>query len=178
MAAAVVWGLCLAWAANVADLPDTQGTATADEVALPARNLTLAWTHSIERVRWEERYTVLAPGDSGARCAPLPNGALCPLQARVVGSGAGMEPAPHARWRAGGYEWAPAPTPLPALRLMHSAHAADYRLCVDATCRPLAAWRSHAGPNTGSSGDEMVRLRPCPLPSYAPTPASAARPGD
>lgn len=173
MAAAVVWGLCLAWAANAADLPDAHNTASADEVALPARDIMLAWTHSIERVRWEERYAVLAPADTGARCAPLPHGALCPMQARVVGSGAGMEPAPHARWRAGGYEWAPAPTPLPALRLMHSAHAADYRLCVDATCRPLAAWRSHAGQVAGMSVDGVVRLRPCPLPSRAPTPVTA-----
>lgn len=178
MAAALVWGLCLAWAANVADLPDTQGTATAGEVALPARDITLAWTHSIERVRWEERYAVLAPADTGARCAALPHGALCPTWARVVGTGAGMEPAPNARWRAGGYEWAPVPEPLPALRLMHSAHAADYTLCVDETCRPLAAWRAQAGRAAGTSVDEVVRLRPCPPPGQAPMPASAARAGD
>lgn len=178
MAAAVMWGLCLAWAASAADLPDTHGSATTDEVALPARDLTLAWTHSIERVRWEERYAVVAPADTGARCAPLPHGALCPTQARVVGSGAGMEPAPHARWRSGGYEWAPAPTPLAALRLMHSVHAADYTLCVDGTCRPLTAWRAHAGQAAGTSVGGVVRLRPCPPPGQAPMPAPAAHTGD
>jgi hypothetical protein len=45
---------------------------------LPVANFTLAWNHSIEKIRWEEDYRVTAQG-------------LVLEQARVRGNGAGME---------------------------------------------------------------------------------------
>lgn len=170
MSAAAAWALCLLWAASPADLPAADGgPPETAETVLPVRTLTLAWTHSIERVRWEEVYELLSPAEAGRRCAPVPRGALCPQRARVRGSGAGMEPAPGAVRRDGWYEWAPAPAPVDALRLMHSAHAADYTLCLDGTCRPLPAWMRDPAP-----GDGVVRLRACPADTgqVRPTPAA------
>ena len=45
---------------------------------LPVANFTLAWNHSIEKIRWEEDYRVTAQG-------------LVLEQARVRGNGAGMQ---------------------------------------------------------------------------------------
>ncbi|MFN4104013.1 MAG: DUF1850 domain-containing protein [Tepidimonas sp.] len=166
MAGPATWALCLLWAVSAADLPTPDGgPPLGTEVVLPARTVTLAWTHSIERVRWEESYTLLAPTDTGQRCAPARNGALCPQWARVRGSGAGMEPAPDAVWRDGGYEWSPPPVALPALRLMHSAYTADYTLCLDGPCRPLREWVARDGASADHAADTAdagaVRLRPC-----------------
>ena len=57
-----VLGICLALAA-----------APAASIFVPAERFTLAWTHSIEKVRWEEDYAVL----------PGPPATLRALQARV-----------------------------------------------------------------------------------------------
>ena len=153
------WALCLLWAASAATLPpNTDGAPpTAHEAVHSARQITLAWMHTIERTRWEERYDLVGPGNADGPCPPAPNGALCPRWVRVRGSGAGMEPAPHATWRDGGYEWAPPPVPVAALRLMRSPHAADYTLCLDGRCLPLTAWLPKAAPPDG-----VVRLRACP----------------
>ena len=48
---------------------------------LLAGALTLAWTHSVEKTRWEEDWREVAAG-------------LELVEARVQGSGAGMEPPP------------------------------------------------------------------------------------
>jgi len=47
--------------------------------ALPTEEFTLAWTHSVEKTRWEETYRV--DGDR-----------LALIEARIQGMGAGMEP--------------------------------------------------------------------------------------
>jgi len=128
------------------------------EVAVPGQRVTLRWTHSIERVRWEETYHIVPAGGSAGRCPPAPQAALCPVQARVRGSGAGMEPAPSAVWRNGGFEWAPDPVLVPALRLMHSTYTADYTVCVDGRCQPLTTW---LGLPNAAAADGVVRLRAC-----------------
>ncbi|MDM7456461.1 MAG: DUF1850 domain-containing protein [Tepidimonas sp.] len=162
MAGPQTWALCLLWAASAADLPPTdEGPPLRAEVVLVGRTMTLAWTHSIEHVRWEESYALLAPTDTGQRCPPARDGALCPLWARVRGSGAGMEPAPDAVWRDGGYEWSPPPVALPALRLMHSAYTADYTLCLDGQCRVLREWATPVPSGASASDAAAVRLRPC-----------------
>ena len=48
-------------------------------LALAVAEFTLDWMHTVERVQWWERWEVSAAG-------------LRPVEARVVGSGAGMEP--------------------------------------------------------------------------------------
>jgi hypothetical protein len=55
---------------------------------LPTTEFTLAWTHSVQKTRWEERYRV-AGSD------------LQLVEARIQSSGAGMDPPPQARLRDG-----------------------------------------------------------------------------
>jgi hypothetical protein len=90
---------------------------------LPVDSFTLAWQHSIEKTRWEERYRV--DGDK-----------LVLVEARVEGSGAGMEPAPGATLVNGAWTWQPN-RPVAELRLTESSFAEDYELCAQSRCAPL-----------------------------------------
>ncbi|MGB3706006.1 MAG: DUF1850 domain-containing protein [Castellaniella sp.] len=113
---------------------------------VPVRAFTLAWTHSIEKIRWEEDYTVQADPDGRPR--------LVPGQARIRGSGAGMEPPPDAVLRRDGwYVYQPHTRPLDELRLTRSPYVADYDWCVDGRCEPLRA----VMPTDG----DVTLLRPC-----------------
>jgi hypothetical protein len=116
-------GVCLALAA-----------ASAAPVFVPAGQFTLAWTHSIEKVRWEEDYA-LRPG-----AAPGATPRLHAVAARVRGSAAGMEPPEGARLVEGWYVYTPTEAHPPALRLTRSAYTADYELCVGGECHPLSRW--------------------------------------
>ncbi|MFO1315557.1 MAG: DUF1850 domain-containing protein [Burkholderiales bacterium] len=113
-------GVCLALAAQPAAAP----------VFVRAPRFTLAWTHSIEKVRWEEDYEVALRGGAPA---------LLAVAARVRGSGAGMEPPPGAVLRDGWYEFVPERRVHTDLALTRSAYAADYEFCADGGCRPLSA---------------------------------------
>jgi len=93
-------------------------------VALPLQVFTLAWTHSIEKVRWEEDYRIV--GDR-----------LQVTEARIRGTGAGMEPPPDAVLKDGVWHYRPAIAPLETVRLTRSGYVADYQLCVDGGCRAL-----------------------------------------
>jgi len=132
----VLAGVCLALA----------GTAQAP-VFVPARAFTLAWTHTIERQRWEEDYEIL----------PGPPARLHALRARVRGSGAGMEPPEDARQAGAWYEYRPADASPAELRLMRSEFAPDYELCRQGNCRRLSHWLA-------SDGGVTV-LRPCARPA-------------
>lgn len=103
-------------------------TAGALHAYIPTERFTLAWTHSIEKIRWEEDYRVR----DDAR--------LELVEARIRGSGAGMEPPPGAVLRDGVWHYRPARRDVPALRLTRSGFAADYELCIDGYCRSLAEW--------------------------------------
>lgn len=91
------------------------------------REFTLAWRHSVEKIRWEEDYRV------------MPDGLLLE-EARVQGSGAGMEIPPGARLHAGSWRYRPALPPQQPLRLGRAPEAGDYLLCGGGECRPLAYW--------------------------------------
>lgn len=92
---------------------------------LATNAFTLAWTHSIEKIRWEEAWIVH-------------EGALQLVTARVKGHGAGMEPPAGAVLRDGAWQWHPG-TRHDRLRLTRSGFTADYEWCApDAPCRPLA----------------------------------------
>ncbi len=67
----------------------------AETLRLAVTAFTLAWTHSVEHVRWEEDWRVTPAG-------------LQVVEARVRGSGAGMEPPPDARLRDGWWVYVPA----------------------------------------------------------------------
>ncbi len=117
-------GVCLALASALAAAPTSP-------VFVPAERFTLAWTHSIEKIRWEEDYVVVAP----ARVGSPPQ--LLALNARVRGSGAGMEPPPDAVLRNGWYEYRSATPPLTELRLTRSVYTADYEWCTGGHCRSM-----------------------------------------
>ncbi|MDQ6882177.1 MAG: DUF1850 domain-containing protein, partial [Pseudomonadota bacterium] len=92
---------------------------------LPWAAFTLAWTHSIEKIRWEEDYQVV-----GQR--------LVLQEARIRGSGAGMEPPAGAQLDARGvWHYRPELAPLERLRLSHSPYAGSYEFCSAGECKPL-----------------------------------------
>lgn len=111
-------------------------------IAQCGREATLSWTHSIEKIIWEEDYQ--RQGDS-----------LRLIEARVRGSGAGMEPPAEAVFREGSWHYIPQMAVFPEVQLRHSPYAAPYILCCDGQCRPLQDWLS------GLPGEAVVTLKPC-----------------
>ena len=106
------------------------------------REATLSWRHSIEKVVWEEEYR-------------LEDGGLRLVEARVRGSGAGMEPPEGAVLDDGSWHYTPKLPTLPEVQLRHSSYTAPYTLCCDGRCQPLAAWLP------GLPEETVVILRPC-----------------
>ena len=91
---------------------------------------TLVWTHSVEKVDWQEDWRVTAQG-------------LQLVQARVKGSGAGMEPPPEARLVDGWFQWQPKRAPMPQLALANSGAAGEWRICEGGHCRTLSEIFGH-----------------------------------
>ena len=108
---------------------------------LAVESFTLAWTHSIEKIRWEEDWRI-------------EDGRLRLDEARIRGSGAGMEPPAGAVLENGVWRYVPRLDPLPRLRLAHSIFTAGYELCVNRRCRPLAEI-------VGRAENEPVELFAC-----------------
>ena len=100
-------------------------TAGAVSAVLAINGFTLAWMHSIERVRWEEDWRVDA-------------GQLQIVAARIKGSGAGMEPPDDAVLQGGAWHYRPRVAPMDRLTLAHSPYTTGYELCTDGACRMLA----------------------------------------
>ena len=108
-------------------------------LTLAAGLFTLSWTHSVEKVEWRETWQVTPAG-------------LQVVEARVKGSGAGMEPPPDARLEDGWWVYVPALRPVPELRLAASgATASPWRLCADGRCL-----------NLGADPGAPVAIEPCP----------------
>ena len=103
---------------------------------------TLAWTHSIEKIRWEEDWRVDADR-------------LVLVEARVRGSGAGMEPPAGSTFRDGVWHYDPHLAPLAVLRLTQSNFAAGYELCDGGGCTALSA----AAPRAGNG--DVIELSAC-----------------
>ncbi|MNN65591.1 hypothetical protein D3C81_1811030 [compost metagenome] len=95
--------------------------------SLPVPAFTLAWQHTIEKVRWEEDYRVTAEG-------------LLLGEARVKGSGAGMEIPADAVLHDGSWHYRRQLPPLQPLRLGRTPEAGDYQLCFDGACHALSEW--------------------------------------
>jgi len=108
---------------------------------LPGGDFTLAWQHSIEKVRWEEDYR-------------LDSGLLTLTEARVRGSGAGMEIPADAHFQDGRWRYVPDIAPLAILRLGRSTFVGDYDLCQAGHCSPLARW-------LGEPNGEPVDVQAC-----------------
>ena len=99
--------------------------AGAVSAVLAINSFTLAWMHSIERVRWEEDWRVEA-------------GQLRLVAARIKGSGAGMEPPDDALLQGGAWHYRPRLPAMERLSLAHSPYTAGYELCAGGSCRMLA----------------------------------------
>jgi hypothetical protein len=118
-------------------MPLCLAAATTTRLAVAA--FTLAWTHSVEKVEWQEDWRIEADR-------------LVLVESRVKGSGAGMEPGEDAVLENGWYRWAPG-LAVPELVLARSGVVPDWRLCVGGACRAL-------GPAGDSAG--LVVVTPCP----------------
>ncbi|MDE2378658.1 MAG: DUF1850 domain-containing protein [Bradyrhizobium sp.] len=110
--------------------------------ALSLAAFTLVWTHSIEKIDWQEDWRVTAGG-------------LQLVQARVKGSGAGMEPPPEARLVDGWFQWRPHRPPMPEVVLGNSGAAGEWRLCHDGSCRTLSEILGHP------VGANVTRMTAC-----------------
>ncbi len=117
-------------------------TLGAHHARLPTTQFTLIWTHSVEKIDWQEDYRIR--GDR-----------LVLTEARIRGTGAGMEPPPDATLRDGWWHYVPHLPPLPELRLTLSPYTADYRLCWSGGCHALAALMNKRVP------DGVVVVRAC-----------------
>ncbi|ARU90515.1 DUF1850 domain-containing protein [Pseudomonas sp. M30-35] len=94
---------------------------------LPISDFTLAWKHTIEHIRWEEDYRVTAEG-------------LVLGEARVKGTGAGMEIPDDAVLREGSWHYHRQLPPLQPLRLGRTPEAGDYQLCFNQRCHSASEW--------------------------------------
>lgn len=113
--------------------------AGAETLRLAVTAFTLAWTHSVEHVRWEEDWRLTPAG-------------LELVAARVRGSGAGMEPPAGAALVDGWWVYAPRVPPQRELVLAASGATGEgWTLCAAGRCLELGA---RPGP--------AVRLTPCP----------------
>ena len=107
-------------------------------VTLSVAAFTLSWAHSVERSRWEEDWKVLPSG------LPL-------VEARIKGSGAGMEPPEGALLRGGWWVYAPKVDPRRRVVLAASgATGAGWTLCSVQGCREL-----------GKEAGGTIVLEPC-----------------
>ncbi len=104
--------------------------------------VTLRWTHSIEKIVWEEDYR-----REGA--------ALWLVEARVRGTGAGMEPPAGAVLRDGAWHYVPALPPLPRIALRHSSYVKPYEICGNGDCRAITEWLP------GLPVEATLELAPC-----------------
>jgi hypothetical protein len=110
---------------------------------LAIESFTLAWTHSIEKLRWEEDWRVEGK-------------ALVISEARIRGTGAGMEPPPDAVLKDGAWHYQPKLAPQAQVRLAHSPYTAGYELCIDGKCSPLAERLP------GAENPSTIVLEACP----------------
>ncbi|MER8632023.1 DUF1850 domain-containing protein [Mesorhizobium opportunistum] len=107
-------------------------------VTLAVAAFTLSWTHSVERTRWEEDWKVTPSG-------------LQVVEARIKGSGAGMEPPEGAVLKDGWWVYAPKVEPQRHVSLAASGVTSDgWTLCTFHGCREL-------GKEAGGS----ITLEPC-----------------
>jgi len=87
----------------------------------------LSWSHSVEKTEWRENWRITEQG-------------LELTEARVKGSGAGMDPGEGARLEDGWWVWTPETPLAPELVLAASgATVSAWRLCHAGGCETLGA---------------------------------------
>jgi hypothetical protein len=107
-------------------------------VSLPIRRFTLQWQHTVEKILWEEDYLVVDRW-------------LLLERARILGSGAGMEPPPDSVRAGNTWSYRPADRWRRSVVLARSEFGDDYRLCLEGNCRPLSELITARGPTTLTS---------------------------
>ncbi len=93
-------------------------------VSLGQSEITLSWHHSVQKTLWEEVWRETPAG-------------LEIVEARIQGSGAGMDPPEDAKLIDGFWRWRPAVPPLKEVVMRRSGATADWRICGAGQCRPL-----------------------------------------
>ncbi len=111
----------------------------AGKVAVVAASaFTLGWTHSVQRTEWQEDWRLVPAG-------------LQLVEARVKGSGAGMEPPEGSVLKDGWWVYAPDLPPQPRLVLASSgATASGWTLCGESGCNEI-----------GAAAGDPVTIAPC-----------------
>lgn len=103
---------------------------------------TLAWTHSVEKTRWEEDWHVTPQG-------------LEIAEARIEGSGAGMDPPPDATFDGRFWRYRPQLPPQRQLVLARSgATVGDWQICFAGACHDI--------PEAPGLAQVPAVLKPCP----------------
>ncbi len=95
-------------------------------LGLALQTFTLGWTHSVEHTRWEEDWRVSSAG-------------LVIEEARVEGTGAGMEIPADAELADGVWRYRPKLTEQKAVHLLDAGRGGDWDICVAGECRKLAS---------------------------------------
>lgn len=120
------------------------GLAGAIWAQLPDGELMLTWQHTVEKIRWAERYRVVG---SQLRLE----------EARIAGNGAGMQIPDSARLHGGQWRYS-LDMALDVLRLARTPQAGDYQICLAGGCRSMAYWIGEPRENT-----PLVELWVCNL---------------
>ena len=110
--------------------------------SLSIQAFTLAWMHSVEKIRWEEDWKI-------------ENKSLRIVEARIKGTGAGMEPPLGAVLKDGYWHYTPSIAPLQSVSLMHSPYTKGYEICFEHQCQPLIDFLP------GIKETESITLTPC-----------------
>lgn len=110
-------------------------------VSLGAGEITLSWRHSVQKTLWEEVWRDTPAG-------------LVMAEARIQGSGAGMEASPEARLIDGFWRWVPNLPAQPNIVMRRSGATADWQVCIVGACRPM-------GDYLPDEADPVV-LKACP----------------
>lgn len=99
--------------------------AGAKALTLATTGFTLVWTHSVEKTEWREDWRIVPAG-------------LELVEARVKGSGAGVDPPEGAVLEEGWWVYAPKVPPVPRLVLAASgATVSGWTLCAEGDCMTL-----------------------------------------
>lgn len=93
-------------------------------ISLGVSEFTLAWRHSVQKTRWEEDWRATPAG-------------LDLTEARIEGSGAGMDPPDGARLIDRFWRWKPDLPPQRQIILRRSGATADYEICIAGRCKPM-----------------------------------------
>ncbi len=117
-------------------------SAGALSATLHIQAFTLAWMHSVEKIRWEEDWQIEGKN-------------LHIIEARIQGTGAGMEPPLGSILRDGYWHYTPSIKPLPSVSLMHSPYTKGYEICFQGSCQALV----HFLPTIEET--QSIELRPC-----------------